>query len=303
MSKDFLGIKDLDKNAIMTIIELAKQKKQEIFNNSFRKKILKDKTLVTLFYENSTRTKISFSVAGQYTGMNVSDLDVATSSVQKGESLIDTAVTLDQMGINYIILRHQQTGAPHLISKYVKASVINAGDGSNEHPTQALLDFFTIYEKKSSFKGLNVTIIGDINNSRVARSNVIGLKKLGANVTFSGPTTLLSKGMEVLGAKVSYDLKDAIRNADVIMGLRVQLERQSGMFPSLREYANIYGISSDLFTLAQKEAILMHPAPVNRGVELTSELVDSSASVINDQVTNGVAVRMAILELLQFGGF
>ncbi|OON99472.1 MAG: aspartate carbamoyltransferase [Epulopiscium sp. Nele67-Bin004] len=283
----------------MTILHLAQEMKQKIDDKSLRQKDLEYKSLITLFYENSTRTKVSFNMAGLYQGMDVTDLGVATSSVQKGESLVDTAITLDKMGIDCMVIRHENSGAPGLIAKNVKASVINAGDGINEHPTQALLDFMTIYEKKGSFKGLNVTIVGDINHSRVARSNAFGLKKLGANVTFAGAGTLLSRSMEVTGAKVMYNVADAVRGADVVMGLRIQMERQNGgTFPSLREYSQIYGIDTDVFALADSEAILMHPAPVNRGVELSPELIDSSVSVIDEQVTNGVAVRMAILSLL-----
>ncbi len=297
--KDLLGIKDLDVDEIMTILHLAQEMKQKIDDKSLRQKDLEYKSLITLFYENSTRTKVSFNMAGLYQGMDVTDLGVATSSVQKGESLVDTAITLDKMGIDCMVIRHENSGAPGLIAKNVKASVINAGDGINEHPTQALLDFMTIYEKKGSFKGLNVTIVGDINHSRVARSNAFGLKKLGANVTFAGAGTLLSRSMEVTGAKVMYNVADAVRGADVVMGLRIQMERQNGgTFPSLREYSQIYGIDTDVFALADSEAILMHPAPVNRGVELSPELIDSSVSVIDEQVTNGVAVRMAILSLL-----
>ncbi|OOB79729.1 MAG: aspartate carbamoyltransferase [Epulopiscium sp. Nele67-Bin002] len=298
-NKDLLGIKDLEVSEIMSIINLARLMKQRINNKSLRQQNLKNETLITLFYENSTRTKVSFNMAAWYQGMNVTDLEVATSSMQKGESLIDTAITLDRMGIDYMAIRHEKTGAPHLIAKHVAASIINAGDGANEHPTQSLLDLYTMYEKKGSFEDLNVTIIGDINHSRVARSNVIGLKKLGANVTLAGAGTLLTTGMEALGARVCFDVAEAVSGADVVMGLRIQMERQnSGSFPDLREYSQIYGINEEIFSKAAKDAILMHPAPVNRGVELTPELCDSNISAIDEQVTNGVAVRMAILTLL-----
>ena len=203
------------------------------------------------------------------------------------------------MGIDYRVIRHGLSGAAHLLAKNVKASVINAGDGANEHPTQALLDLYTILDKKGGFKDLNVTIVGDIAHSRVARSNVFGLTKLGANVTLAGSGTLTAKSMEVLGARVTTDIKEAVTGADVVMGLRIQMERQKGgLFPNLREYSQIFGIDEEIFALADKDAILMHPAPVNRGVELMPELLDSSVSVIDEQVTNGVAVRMAILALL-----
>lgn len=298
-SKDLLGIRDLEVSEIMSILERAKEMKAKIGDTSLREDTLKDKSLITLFYENSTRTKISFNMAGMYQGAHVTDLGVATSSVQKGETLVDTGVTIDCMGIDFMVMRHGMSGVAHLLGKNVKASVINAGDGANEHPTQALLDLYTILDKKGSFKDLNVTIVGDIAHSRVARSNVFGLVKLGANVTLAGSGTLASKGMEVLGAKVTHNIKEAVTGADVVMGLRIQMERQKGgLFPNLREYSQIYGIGEEMFAHAAPDAILMHPAPVNRGVELMPELLDSKVSVIDEQVTNGVAVRMAILALL-----
>lgn len=298
-SKDLLGIRDLEVSEIMSILELAKEMKAKIINASLREDTLKGRSMITLFYENSTRTKVSFNMAGLYQGAMVTDLGVATSSVQKGETLVDTGVTLDQMGIDFMVMRHSLSGAPHLLAKNVKASVINAGDGANEHPTQALLDFYTMLDKKGSFKDLNVTIVGDIAHSRVARSNVFGLKKLGANVTLAGCGTLASGTMEALGATVTHDLKAVLKDADVVMGLRIQMERQKGgLFPNLREYSQIYGLDEEMFSLARPDAILMHPAPVNRGVELMPELLDSNVSVIDEQVMNGVAVRMAILALL-----
>lgn len=298
-SKDLLGIRDLEISEIMSILELAKEMKEKIDTPNLREETLKDRSLITLFYENSTRTKVSFNMAAMYQGAHVTDLGVATSSVQKGETLVDTGITLDRMGIDFMVMRHSMSGAAHLLARNVKASVINAGDGANEHPTQALLDLYTILDKKGSFKDLNVTIVGDIAHSRVARSNVFGLTKLGANVTLAGAGTLAAKNMEALGVTVTHDIKNAITDADVVMGLRIQMERQKGgLFPNLREYSQIYGIDEEMFTLAQKDAILMHPAPVNRGVELMPELLDSSVSVIDEQVTNGVAVRMAILALL-----
>lgn len=298
-SKDLLGIRDLEVSEIMSILELAGEMKKKIVNSELREDTLKGRSMITLFYENSTRTKVSFNMAGLYQGAMVTDLGIATSSVQKGETLVDTGITLDQMGIDFMVMRHGLSGASHLLSKNVKASVINAGDGANEHPTQALLDFYTMLDKKGSFKDLNVTIVGDIAHSRVARSNVFGLKKLGANVTLAGCGTLASSTMEALGARVTHDIKDAVKNADVVMGLRIQLERQKGgLFPNIREYSQIYGLDEELFSYARPDAILMHPAPVNRGVELMPELIDSGVSVIDEQVQNGVAVRMAILALL-----
>ena len=300
--KDLLGIRDLSVDEMMTILQRTESMKSIVTGKEPKSDLLKGKSAVTLFYENSTRTRMAFTMAGTYLGAYVADLGVASSSVQKGETLVDTGVTLDSMGIDYMIMRHGMSGAAHLLAKNVKASVINAGDGVNEHPTQALLDLYTIYEKKGGFKNLKVTIVGDIAHSRVARSNVFGLVKLGAKVTLAGPGTLTAKSMETLGCKVTTDIKAAVKEADIVMALRIQLERQKGgLFPNLREYSQIYGLNTQLFKEAAPEALLMHPAPVNRGVELMPELMDSEVSVIDEQVTNGVAVRMAILALLQEG--
>lgn len=300
--KDLLGIRDLEVDEIMSIIELAKDMKPVVLGLEDKMTLLKNKSAVTLFYENSTRTRLAFTMAGSYLGAAVTDLGIATSSVQKGETLVDTGITVDRMGIDYMIIRHSMSGAAHLLAKNVKAAVINAGDGANEHPTQALLDLYTIYEKKGDFKGLRVTIAGDIAHSRVARSNLFGLVKLGAHVTLAGPGTLTAKSMESLGCKVTTDVREAVKGADVVMGLRIQMERQKGgLFPDIREYSQIYGLDEETFSYAGGDAMLMHPAPVNRGVELMPELLDSSVSVIDEQVTNGVAVRMAILTLLNEG--
>jgi aspartate carbamoyltransferase catalytic subunit len=211
-------------------------------------------------------------------------------------------MTLDQMGIEVMIMRHNMSGSSHLLARNVSASVINAGDGMNEHPTQALLDLFTIYEKKKSFEGLKVAIIGDITHSRVARSNVFGLTKLGAKVVLAGPSTLVSSAMKTLGAEVTTDIKAAVKDADIVMGLRIQLERQKGgLFPDLREYSSLFGVNKDMLKFAKEDAIVMHPGPVNRGVELSTEVIDCNQSVINVQVKNGLAVRMAVLKLLMEG--
>lgn len=300
--KDLLGIRDLSVSEIMTILETAESMKGIVTGKAPKLDLLNGKSAITLFYENSTRTRMAFTMAGTYLGAHVADLGVASSSVQKGESLVDTGITLDSMGIDYMIMRHHMSGSSHLLAKNVKASVINAGDGANEHPTQALLDLYTIYEKKGGFKNLKVTIVGDIAHSRVARSNVFGLTKLGAKVTLAGPGTLTAKSMEKLGCRVTTDIKEAVKDADIVMALRIQLERQKGgLFPNLREYSQIYGLNEILFKEAKPDALLMHPAPVNRGVELMPELMDSKVSVIDEQVTNGVAVRMAILALLHEG--
>lgn len=297
--KDLLGLRDLSKDEIMTILETAKTMKARIDNPELRCDELKKSSIVTLFYENSTRTKMSFMLAGDYLGAMVKDLGVATSSVNKGESLVDTGVNLDQMGINVMIIRHSMTGAANILAKNVKASVINAGDGINEHPTQALLDLFTIMEYKKSFEGLEVVILGDISHSRVARSNAFGLTKLGAKVTLAGPSTLVSNSMKSLGVEVTTDIRSAVKKADVIMGLRIQFERQKNMpFPGLREYSSLFGLNAQTLKDAKKDVLIMHPGPVNRGVELSTEIIDGKNSVISVQVKNGVAVRMAILKLL-----
>ncbi|OUQ59645.1 aspartate carbamoyltransferase [Tyzzerella sp. An114] len=300
--KDILGLKDMSKEEILTILETAREMKLRIDDGSLRKGELKGKSMVTLFYENSTRTKTSFALAGKYLGATVQDLGVATSSVKKGESLIDTGKTLDQMGIDIMVMRNSLTGAPHVLAKNVDAHVINAGDGSNEHPTQALLDLYTILDYKKHFEGLKVAIIGDISHSRVARSNVFGLTKLGADVTLAGPSTLLG-GSGLLGVKTTADVKEAITDADVVMGLRIQFERQkTTAFPGLNEYRELFGINKELLKYAKDDVLVMHPGPVNRGIELSTDVIDGKHSVINIQVKNGVAVRMAILKLLIEGG-
>ncbi len=297
--KDLLGIRDLSQEEIQYILNTAREMKEKVDCVEKRSHQLDKISMATLFYENSTRTRMSFALAGEYLGASVLDLGVASSSVKKGESLIDTGVTLDQMGIHVMIIRHGMTGSAHLLARNVNACVINAGDGSNEHPTQALLDIFTIQEKKGRIKGLKVAIVGDIAHSRVARSNIFGLTKLGAEVVLAGPSTLLSKGMEVLGAKVTTDIKSAVKDADVVMGLRVQLERQKGgQFPDLREYSHLFGVDEKILRSARPDALIMHPGPVNRGIELSTDIIDGPQSVINEQVKNGVAVRMALLSVL-----
>ena len=301
--KDILGLREMDKEEILTILDTAKELKPRIDDNSKRDSIIHKNSIVMLFYENSTRTKTSFALAGKYLGATVQDLGVSTSSVNKGESLIDTGKTLDQMGVEIMIMRHNKTGAPHVLAKHVNAHVINAGDGSNEHPTQALLDLYTIREYKGSFDGLKVAIIGDISHSRVARSNVFGLRKLGAEVVLAGPSTMLG-GLHMLGVKTTSNIREAIADADVIMGLRIQFERQKTIsFPGLNEYRELFGVNGEtLRKYAKKDALIMHPGPVNRGIEFSTDVIDSENSVINIQVKNGVAVRMAILKLLIEGG-
>ncbi|EIW01013.1 aspartate carbamoyltransferase catalytic subunit [Thermoanaerobacter siderophilus] len=296
--KDLLGIKDLSKEEILEVLDTAKEMKK-ILNGEKYSQILKGKTVVTIFFEPSTRTRLSFEMAAKYLGAHYGNIEVATSSVAKGESLIDTIRTVEMMKADVIITRHNMSGAPHLMAKYTDASIINAGDGINEHPTQALLDMMTIREKKKSFEGLKVAIIGDIMHSRVARSNIWGLKKMGAEVRVAGPSTLMPPQIEKMGVKAYYNVEEAIKDADVVMGLRIQLERQkSGLFPSIDEYREYFGINKERMKLAKADAILMHPGPINRNVEVTSEAANAEYSVIEEQVTNGVAVRMALLKIL-----
>ncbi|MCX7746817.1 MAG: aspartate carbamoyltransferase catalytic subunit [Clostridia bacterium] len=298
-SKDILGLKDMTAEEIEHILNNAKTMKYILQANNKKTPHLTGKSIITLFYENSTRTRLSFELASKYMSASAANISASSSSVSKGETLIDTGRTIDAMGSDVIIIRHPMSGAPHLLAKNVKASVINAGDGMNEHPTQALLDMFTIIEKKGSLKGLKIAIIGDIFHSRVARSNIWGMTKLGAEVSVAGPSTLIPKGIEKTGVKVFNTIQEALIDADVVMGLRIQLERQKkGLFPTVREYSKFFGLDDKRLLFAKEDALVMHPGPVNRGVELTSAVVDGKQSLIDEQVTNGVAVRMALLYLL-----
>ena len=298
-SKDLLGLKELTEEEIRYILYQAETMKYILMQNAKKTPHLQGKTVVTLFYENSTRTRLSFELASKYMSANAANITASGSSVQKGESLIDTVRTLDAMGTDVIVIRHQMSGAPHLAAKHVKASIINAGDGMNEHPTQALLDLFTMKEKKGRIEGLKVAIVGDIAHSRVARSNIYGLNKLGAEVTVAGPATLLPKDLDTLGVSVFDTVDEAITDADVVMCLRLQKERQqSGLLPSMREYSKFFGVDIKRLGRAKEDALIMHPGPVNRGIELTTEVMDLDRAVVDEQVTNGVAVRMAILNIL-----
>jgi len=303
-NKDLLGLKDITSEEINLILSTASEMKK-ILNQGVKKvPHLQNKSMFNLFYENSTRTSSSFDIAGKYLSACVSNLSVKSSSIQKGETLIDTGKTLDALQADVIVIRHGAAGAPKLLADNVRASVINAGDGMNEHPTQARLDMFTMREKFGRLEGLKIAIVGDIKHSRVARSNIWGLNKMGASVSVTGPYTLIPFEIEKMGAKVIYDTDEAVRGVDVVMPLRMQLERQQegGLVPSVREYHKYYGINRKRLELASKGAILMHPGPINRGVELTSEIADSLESVIEEQILNGVAVRMALLFLLTRGG-
>lgn len=304
MKHDLLGLKDLSAEEIMNILKTAQTMKLIIEQPNKKMPHLQGKTVVNLFYENSTRTRLSFELAAKYMSANAANITASGSSVQKGETLIDTAETINAMGTDILVMRHSMSGAPHIIAPLISASVINAGDGMNEHPTQALLDMLTILEKKGGFKGLKVAIVGDIYHSRVVRSNIYGLTKLGAEVSVGGPSTLMPQGIEQMGVKVFNTVHEAIVDADVVMGLRIQLERQKkGLFPSVREYHRFFGIDEKRLKFAKPDALVMHPGPVNRGVEFSTSVIDGDQSVINEQVTNGVAVRMAVMYMLSRGGF
>jgi len=299
--KHLLELQSLSKEEIELILETAKPFKN-VFMRSIKKlPTLRGKSVVLLFYEPSTRTRTSFELAAKRLSADTVNIAVQVSSVQKGESLIDTAKTLESMKADFIVIRHSYSGAPHLLAKNVSSSIINAGDGFHEHPTQGLLDIFTIKEKKGKIEGLKVVIVGDILHSRVARSNLWGLTKLGAKVVLCGPPTLIPQDIDKIFPQIDieYNLDKAIKNADVINILRVQFERQlEHLFPSVREYSLLYGMNRERLKNAKRDVLILHPGPMNRGIEITTDVADSLNSVINEQVTNGIAVRMAVLYLL-----
>lgn len=304
MKLDLLGLRNLSAEEITNILETAKVMKDIIKSPMKKAPHLQGKTAINLFYENSTRTRMSFELAAKYLSANAANITASGSSIQKGETLEDTIKTINSMAADIVVMRHHMSGAPHSIAKKVPAHIINAGDGMHEHPTQALLDLFTMMEKKGRIKGLKVAIVGDLYHSRVVRSNIYGLLKLGAEVCVGGPSTLIPKDIEQMGVKVFSTVHEAIVDADVVMALRIQLERQkTGLFPSTREYYRFFGIDDMRLTLAKPDAIVMHPGPVNRGVELSSAVIDGEKSVINEQVTNGVAVRMAVMYLISHNSF
>ena len=297
--KDILGLREMPAEEIDEILDVGMNMKKLLKQNIKKLPHLQGKSVTTLFYENSTRTRCSFELAAKYMGAHVVNISADSSSVKKGETLVDTGKTLDAMKNDIIVIRHPMGGAPALLAKTVKAHVVNAGDGMNEHPSQALLDMLTMRENFGSISGLKVAILGDISHSRVAKSNLFGLKKLGAEVTMYAPKTLIPTGIERMGAKICRSREEAVEGADVVMGLRIQLERQhAGNFPSLGEYSKFYGVSEALMKYAKKGALVMHPGPVNRGVELTSGLIDGETSRIEEQVLSGIAVRMSMLFLL-----
>jgi aspartate carbamoyltransferase catalytic subunit len=297
--KDLVGIKQLEPEEINLIHETAETFKEVSTRPIKKVPTLRGRTVVHLFYEPSTRTRTSFEIAAKRLSADTFNISASTSSIVKGETLLDTARNLEAMNPDVIVLRHAAAGAPHLLARHVQASVINAGDGMHEHPTQALLDLLTIKDKKETISGQTVAIIGDIAHSRVARSNVWALTKMGARVLVAGPTTMMPHDLDKLGVEVFYRPEDVIPEADVIMMLRIQLERQGQMLlPSLREYARVFGLNEEKLSQAKPDVLIMHPGPINRGVEISPAVADGPYSVILDQVNNGVAVRMALLYLL-----
>ena len=298
-SKDLINLSDLSVEEIQEVLSKAKEMKKILESEDKKHPVLRGRSVINLFYENSTRTRSSFEIAGKYLGADVINITASSSSVTKGESLKDTARTLDHMAPNVIVMRHKCSGAHELLARNVQARVINAGDGLHQHPSQGLLDLFTILEHKGSLKGLKVAIIGDILHSRVARSDLWGLQALGADVWLCAPPSLLPAKVDQLGAQVTWQMEEAVRDADVIIMLRIQLERQkAGLFPSVREYAALYGLSPERLRLAKPDVLVMHPGPINRGVEISSAVAEGLHSVIEEQVNNGVAVRMALLEIM-----
>jgi aspartate carbamoyltransferase catalytic subunit len=298
-NKDLLGIKELSAEEINLILDTAGGFKDVIGRDIKKVPALRGKTAVNLFFEPSTRTRTSFELAAKRLSMDVINFAIPMSSVVKGESLIDTALTVQALGADFIVIRHSSSGVPHLLSTKLKASVINAGDGTDEHPTQALLDAFTIKEKKEKIDGLEIAIVGDIAHSRVAKSNIYCLKKLGAKVRLIGPPTLIPEKIQELGVTVFHSMEEGLKDLDVLMMLRIQMERQGkGFFPSTDEYAKNWCLTTERLSIAKDDAIVMHPGPMNRGIEIVSEIADGPRSVIIEQVTNGIAVRMAVMYLL-----
>ena len=297
--RHLLDLESLSLQEIRLILDQAQGFKELLARTIKKSPSLRGKTVVNLFYENSTRTRTSFELAAKRLSADIVNFSVETSSVHKGESLFDTARTIEAMGADFIVIRYPSPGAPHMLARKVQASVINAGDGTHEHPTQGLLDAFTILEARNRIEGLKVSILGDILHSRVARSNIHALTRLGAKVTLVGPRTLVPPDFAQFGVEICHDLMEGIRGADVINILRIQSERMGrNFFPSIREYKLLYGLTAERLKHASPEVLIMHPGPVNRGVEIDQDVADGPHSVINKQVTNGIAVRMAVLYLL-----
>jgi aspartate carbamoyltransferase catalytic subunit len=296
--KDLIGLEDLSKEEIEIILNVAESFKDVSTRSVKKVPALRGKTVVNLFFEPSTRTRTSFELAAKRLSADVLSFDVSSSSVSKGETIVDTAKNIEAMKVDCFIVRHSISGAPLIISKNVSSSVINAGDGCHEHPTQALLDLFTVREKFGKIKGIRISIIGDILHSRVARSNIWGFKKLGAEVIICGPPPLIPKDIEKTGVKVTFDINEAIENVDIVYLLRLQKERQKENYlPSLNEYSFLYGIDEERYEKIKERTFIMHPGPMNRGIEIKSEVAEKDTSLILQQVTNGIAVRMAVLYL------
>ena len=300
--KHLLDIESLNADEIRIILDATRAFKAVGERTIKKVPALRGRTVINLFVEPSTRTRISFELAAMRLNADVINFTAESSSLTKGETLRDTGKTLEALSADIIVVRHSAEGAPHLLSRVVDCSIINAGDGAHEHPTQALLDTFTIFEKKGDVRGLNVTILGDILYSRVARSNIWALTKLGANVTLCGPPTLVPSIFEQMGCRVTHNIDDALADADIVNLLRIQHERQRlSAFPSIGEYRSLFGLTNERFTRLKPDAIVMHPGPINRGVEIDSEIADHPRSTILDQVTNGLAVRMAVMFLVSGG--
>ncbi len=296
--KNLISINQLSVEDVQEILTVARDMREQV-RNMKQTEALKGVTVVNLFYENSTRTRSSFELAAKYQGANVLNISASSSSVQKGESLIDTAQTINAYYPDVIVMRHPNSGAHDLLTKHVNAHVLNAGDGIHEHPTQALLDFMTITDYKKNLEGLKVVIVGDLSHSRVVRSNILLLNKFGCDVTVCGPKTLVPGGIDNMGCKVVLDFDEAIKDADVVMMLRIQLERQkAGLFPSVEEYSHFYCLNKERLATAKPDCIVLHPGPINRGIEIDGEVADGPQSKILEQVTNGLCVRMALLKLM-----
>lgn len=302
-NKDILGTEPLTREEIDGILDTALSFKEVSTRQIKKVPTLRGRTIINLFFEPSTRTRTSFEIAGKRMSADVINISVATSSAVKGESLLDTAYNLEAMNPDLLVIRHAVSGVPHMIADHIKCPVINAGDGAHEHPTQALLDLLTIREHNKTLTGLKVAIVGDITHSRVARSNIHAMLKYGMEVIVVGPPTMIPVGIECLGVTVLHDLEEAVSQVDVVMMLRIQLERQGqGLFPNFREYSNLYCLTADKLKRSRKDILIMHPGPVNRGVEIALDVMEGPHSVILDQVNNGVALRMALMYLLLGGG-
>ncbi len=298
--KHLLGLKDLKKEEIEEILQTAKEFKEILKRPIKKTPALRGKTVANLFFEPSTRTRISFELAAKFLSADVVNFSAQSSSLKKGESILDTLFNIEALGADIVVIRDSNSGTPHFLSKYSKATIINAGDGINEHPTQALLDMYTIKERKGTLEGLNVLIIGDILHSRVARSNIFGLKKFGCKITLCGPPTLLPESFKELDVQISYNLDEVLKDKDVIIMLRMQFERQKAVFvPSLREYRQLYSLNKYRYKLIKKDTLILHPGPVNWDTEIHSELKERLHSLILEQVKNGLAVRMALFYLLK----